>query len=334
MVNTNGRYNSINNRQLAILETLSTQSKTISQIAENVGISNGQTSQLVMKLHDLGFLSKERNGNSVTVSFSDRLFAEYLRGVILRDRIDLRNTLKHPCFDILLVLGDRELDRKKIGLEVKASPYQVRSCTRELEKKGFVGKHGDNITLSGSLPFFASFLKSYSSYSNFRKLKGLTKKGVIVWQRANEFIFFAPSDEKIENAQLTGVSAMSRYGIDIVSERAYYHCFENGRQLRIEDIAIDTLLAANPRPRAILYALLFLRKMMEEVDAEYLISRGKEVGEERIVRDLLAFLRGKKPKSEGFPSREEFSQTCAVYGVNPSIQISSQKKTSSTGSSI
>lgn len=315
MMNTNDRCNSINNRQLAILETLSTQQKTIGQIAEDVGISNGQTSQLVMRLHDLGFLSKERNGNSVTVSFSDRLFAEYLRGVILRDRIDLRNTLKHPCFDILLVLGDRELDRKMIGLEVKASPHQVRSCTRELEEKGFLGRHDDKITLSRSLPFLASFLKSYSSYLNFRKLKELTSKGVIVWERTREFIFFAPTDEHVEGAEITGISAMSRYNIDMVSNRAYYHRFESGRELRAGDVAIDTILAANLQPRGILYSLLFLKKI-ENFDRKYLISRGKEIGHEKIVTDLMRFLDGKDVGSRAFPSREEFAQTCYRYGVS------------------
>jgi len=324
--------NNINNKQLAILETLSTQQKTISQIAEDVEMSNGQTSQLVKKLHDQGFLCKKRNGNSVTVSFSDHLFAEYLRGLILNNQINLWDLLRHPCFDILLALADRKLDEKSIASEIDASWYQVDKCVLQLERKGILRNDDKEVTLSRSLPMLNDFLKSYSSYSNFAKLKELTSKGVIVWERTREFIFFAPTDEHVEGAEITGISAMSKYNIDIVSNRAYYHHFENGRKLRVGDIAIDTILAANLQPRGILYSLLFLKKI-ENFDRKYLILRGKDIGHEKIITDLMRFLEGKEVKSRAFPSEKEFAQTCYRYGVNLSKEDSSRQTTSSRSSS-
>lgn len=330
MRNTNNKQNNISNQQLAVLESLSRQPKTISQIAEDTEMSNGQTSQLVTKLHNQGFLCKKRNGNSVTVDFSDHLFAEYLRGLILNDRIDLQNLLRYPCFDILLTLTNRELDKKNVVSETDASEYQVKRCILQLEKKGILWGDRRIVTLSKSLPMLNDFLRSYSSHSNFAKLKELTRKGVILWEHTREFIFFAPMGEHIDNAEVTGISAMSRYDVDIVSDRVYYHCFENGRKLRVEDIALDTILASNFQPRGILYALLFLRKI-GDFDRKYLISRGKEIGYRWIAKDLVSFLDGKKVKSDAFPSREEFTKICARYGVNISREDTSRRKTSSTG---
>ena len=327
MSNTNG----INNQQLAILETLSTQSKTIGQIARDVGMSSGRTSQLVKTLQEDGFLHKERSGTSKRTSFSDRLFAEYLRGVILRNRIDLSDMFRYPYFDILLTLKDRELDKESLASETDASLYQVRKYVLQLERKGILRTSDGKVKISRTLPELNRFLDAYSSYSNHKRLRGMTSEGAIVWENALEFIFFAPIDEGISGAELTGISAMSRYGIDIVSDRVYYHYLGNGRELRVEDIAIDTILAANLQPRGILYTLLFLRKV-ETFDWKHLISRGKEIGHKKIARDLVNFLRGRDPRSRGFPSRGEFAQICARYGVNTSNEDSSPRMKSSKGS--
>ncbi|MEE9223490.1 MAG: helix-turn-helix domain-containing protein [Thermoplasmata archaeon] len=328
MDNTNG----INNQQLAILETLSTQSKTIGQIARDVGMSDGRTSQLVKRLQEDGFLHKRRSGTSKRTSFSDRLFAEYLRGVILRNGIDLSDMFRYPYFDILLTLKDRELDKESLADGTDASLYQVKKYVLQLERKGILRTSDGKVKISRTLPELNRFLKAYSSYSNLKRLRGMTSKGAMVWENGLEFIFFAPIDEGISGAEPTGISAMSRYGIDIISDRVYYHYFKNGKELRVEDIAIDAILAANLQPRGILYTLLFLRKI-ENFDREYLISRGVEIGHEKIARDLVNFLRGGDPKSRGFPSRGEFAQICARYGVNPSNEDSSLQMTSSRNSS-
>ncbi len=135
-----------------------------------------------------------------------------------------------------------------------------------------------------------------------------------MWETPHEFIFTVPVREDVANIAVTGISALSHQGIDIVSDRVYYHYFDSDIELREEDIPLDIILASNSRPRGILYALLHLRKI-SDFDRKYLLSRGKELGLEKTVRDLLRFLEGKKPKSKAFPSEEEFLRICAQYGV-------------------
>lgn len=301
-------------QHLAVLRSISMQEKSIGEIARDMGLSNSRASKLVDELHERGFLCKERRGNTVLAFFSDRLFAEYLRRVILMNRIDVSALFSRSCIDILNALSDREIESDLIAEETGIRLSRVRNCILELEEKGILSCRHGRVRISRTLPYLRSFAKTCSSYRNLRRLREITKKGIIVWENPCEFIFSVPAGEEVAGAEVTGVSAMSRYGIDIVSDRAYYHHFESGREFRMEDIAIDTILAANSEPRGMMYALLFMKRV-GECDREYLISRGRAVGLEGTMRDVLRFLSGKKSSTRTIPSREEFKQICFQYGV-------------------
>jgi len=305
---------SLNSRHLTVLRSVSAEARSIGEIARDIGLSHGRTSQLVEELRQSGFLGKDRRGNTVYAHFSDRLSAEYLRRIILMDSVDTSALLSRPCFDIFITISDREISAERIADETGVRRSQVSKSLLSLEEKGILSRHDDKVRLSRSLPHLTLFARTYSSYCNHRTLREVSAKGVIVWENPREFIFTVPVDEEITDAVATGISAVSRHGIDIVSDRAYYHRFDSGRELRHEDIAIDTILASNSGPRGILCALLFLRKI-GDLDRKYLISRGEEVGLEDTMRDLLRFLDGKETKPKDFPSREEFSAICAQYGV-------------------
>ncbi|MFQ5910423.1 MAG: winged helix-turn-helix domain-containing protein [Thermoplasmata archaeon] len=318
--------NSINHQHLTILQSVSAQARSISQIAEDIGLSNGRTSTLVTELKQNGFLEKDRQGNSVYAYFSDHLFAEYLRRIILKDNIDVSALFSRPCFDILITISDRDVSLERIAVELKVKRSKVSKCLLEMEEKGFLRKHSDKVRLSSSLSDLAWFAKTYYSYCNTRRLREISERGIIMWEAPREFIFAVPVGEDVANIAVTGISALANQGIDIVSDKVYYHYFDSERELREEDIPLDIILASNSRPRGILYALLYLRKI-DGFDRRSLLSRGKELGLEKTVRDLLRFLEGKKPKSKGFPSEEEFLAICAQYGVGQSRESSLRRQT-------
>ena len=318
--------NSINHRHLTILQSVSAQARSISQIAEDIRLSDGRTSTLVTELKQNGFLEKNRHGNTVYAYFSDHLFAEYLRRIILKNNVDVPTLFSRPCFDILISISDGYVSPERIAVELKVKRSKVSKCLLKMEEKGFLSKHSGKVRLSRSLHDLAWFAKTYSSYCNIRRLREVSEKGVIMWETPHEFIFTVPVGEDVANIAVTGISALSHQGIDIVSDKIYYHYFDSDRELREEDIPLDIILASNSRPRGILYALLYLGKI-NGFDRKYILSRGKELGLEKTVRDLLRFLEGKKPKSKAFPSEEEFLRICAQYGVERSRGSTSPRQT-------
>lgn len=318
--------NSINHQHLTVLRSVSAQARSIGEIAEDTGFSNGRASTLVTELEESGFLEKDRHGNSVYAFFSDHLFAEYLRRIILKNDVDVPALFSRPCFDILISISDRHVSPETIALELGMKQSEVSRCLLKMEERGFLRKHSGGVELSGSLPDLRWFTRAYYSYCSTRRVREISEKGIILWEAPHEFVFAVPVGERVSGATVTGISAMAHRGIDIVSDRVYYHYFDSDRELREEDIPLDIILASNSGPRGILYALLFLRKM-DGFDREYMMSRGKELGLEKTVGDLISFLDGNGSKSERFPTVEEFSGVCAQYGVGRSKGSTSPRMT-------
>jgi len=99
--------------------------------------------------------------------------------------------------------------------------------------------------------------------------------------------------------------------------------------LRIEDHALDMLLIDPLSTRNRLYALLYLKKNIENVEPAYLYSIAEVFGLREEVVEMMRFLEsktrgrvtgggvpgGEKRKPDFMPSYDEFKRLCRLYGV-------------------
>lgn len=135
----------------------------------------------------------------------------------------------------------------------------------------------------------------------------------MLWSGGLESIFSAPSLNDTSGVQATGVSAMGRYGVDLITRTNYYYCAYWEPELKVEDIALHTLLVDAHDVRGIIYSILVLKKA--GFDRERFMGEARRVGIEELAKEVVSFIVGKEVTYTFLPSRSDMEEYYAQYEV-------------------
>lgn len=301
----------IKRSELAVFSAVIEGSNALKEIADGSGLSTSRASELISKLVDKGFLVKKRDGLNKKIYLTETKHCDMLRR-LMSSGLKIEDVITDSKLNILMSILHAEKHPTKIAEEANLSHETLRKYFRELKKRGVIYSIEDRIRLSPSYPLLTSFIEEYASYLNRKVLMTMSVKGVIVWEMAREMIFKVPIDENVRSGVPTAITALSKYGIDILSEFSYYYYAPWVKSLRCEDIAVHTILLEDDSTRYLSYALLLLKK--EGYDVEYLAAKGNEYGLIGLVRDLINYLNGNEVEGH-LPSHDDFRSLCAQYGV-------------------
>jgi hypothetical protein len=157
------------------------------------------------------------------------------------------------------------------------------------------------------------FLQDFSKGASMAMLESIAPAGTILWSEGLEFIFTSRAPMSTRGVSETGITAMSKRGLQFISDTRYYYCAYWGPRLRKEDIAMHQILIDPNSTRNISYGLLFLMK--GGYNPAYLAKAGNAMGAGVLARQVAVYLRGEGVESPNFPNESDMEQLRAQYGV-------------------
>jgi hypothetical protein len=282
----------------------------LSEIAGDAGVSVSRCSQLLASLAEKDFLSYERKGRLRVAAVSNAKHASLLKS-LAQSGYNIADVFSYSKLDILFSLLPAPKTLSNLADETRLAPETLRKYARELKYLAVLFETPEKkISLSPN-PSLEDFLREYLSYVNRRIVREIHRDAALLWEHGREIILRVPLPHGEVKATPTGITAMSSYGIDIVSNYGYYYYAPFDYELRKEDIALHTVLAGR-ETRNMSYALLLLKT---GCDREYLIGKGREYMMEELAEEMTAYLEGKEVGDPIFPLRKEFDILCRQYGV-------------------
>ena len=290
----------------------------LAELSKSTGLSVPRTSQIVTSLERKGLIKKSRRGLAISITLSESNLSDRLASIFKRGQIDPRKILADSKLRILVSLSCRDLDKEKLALETGLSVETVRKYLRHLQELGVVKRRMDKYSLSSTVPHLSAFLPEWRSFVSRRKLREISRSGTILWECGNEFIFATTLHESPKEGFPTALTAMYDYGIELLVDEQYYHYIPWLKELKPEDVALDTVVTAPASSRMLTFTLLLLRTL-ERVDRAYLLERAEEMGIGGKASNMIRFLEGKKVDDPLFPTNEEFRRLATQYGVSTSM---------------
>ncbi len=282
----------------------------LSEIARDAGVSVSRASQLLASLSKKDFLKYERMGRIRVTTVSHAKHASLLKSLV-QFGYNVVDVFSYSKLDILFSLLPVPKTLSELAKKTKLSPETLRKYVRELKYLAVVFETPEKKISLSPYPPVEDFLTEYQGYVNRRTAVEFHKDATLFWEQGREIIIRIPLPHEVD-ATPTGITAMSSYSIDIISNYGYYYYAPFDYKLRKEDIALHTILIGK-ETRNISYALLLLKK--SGFEKNYLMRRGEEYRVDALAREMVAYLEGKGVTNPIFPPRKEFEVLCRQYGV-------------------
>jgi len=302
--------------EIELLKRVTESSSSVSELGKRLGKSQPRTSIILKKLQEKGFVALRRKGMSKLVEFDDTKHAILMRNLLLRyNHIPWENLLTSSSFTILNGIVHGLTNQE---LEEAISKTTLWRHLRDLMAHGIVIQEDNNYKINPRHETLINFFEEYANYTIQQLANEASEKASIIWRNFIEFLIRVPYQDKIRkpNFFLTALSALAKYGIEIISDYDYYFYTNRKRRLSKEDYTLHTLLVEKGNVTYVTYALLSIKKFREELSKSYLLKEAQRFGLEKQVNAMLLFLERKRPPANVvLPSWTEFKQKAEQYNV-------------------
>jgi predicted transcriptional regulator len=289
------KQQSLSKNELKLLREINIDNFSLEGLAKALSKSRFQTSRLLSKLREKGFLN--RIGNKLI--FQKQSFIP-----ILLDILDKNTHLIPILADSGINILKEMLEPSSIkDLESKTNLKQaiIYRKVKEAQKFSIVRKENKKYFLNSKIwPELKEFLESYKRY--LIRISPHLDSNILIRGKYDNIII-AESAKEIKDSCLTAFSVYSNYGIGIITPFNYYHIPKE--KLSIKQIFKDSLiiLRDDPEYRKQLYAMLF-----------YLKNKSKLKGiKSELVYKLREILSGKK--IEGYPSLNDIKEKAQQFDI-------------------
>lgn len=301
---------SLTTNELKAIQALIAGGLTIKELGELVGVSRRASSNIVHTLRDKG-IADYPGTRSSKVSLSGRLHAHALRQFIIEGTRPIE-VLAGGKLLILLSIHRHAKTVERISLETDLKVSTVERFLRELSKCGLVLIQDRRYRVPLSDPL-CPILASYARGSCQVQMEHISSGGVITWYDGLEFLFTADAISDYHHAHVTGLSAMSGYGLKFFTPRNEYHYRRWDGELNPITVALDILLAKPASKESVRYSLLLLMK--EHADMSVFKDDARNYGLDREAQAISDYLSGRTISEEWFPSELDVHQLLELYGV-------------------
>lgn len=228
-------------------------------------------------LRGKGFVELVREGPPKKVRLADSKHAQLFRKLTLEHRhMRFDRLLSGSALEVLAAVSWMDLgSRKEIHENSAVSEASVGRVLSRLRRSGMVTKRGQSYRVPERFRTLADFALEFRRYSNQKLAQSFSRDAVIVLERNMEFIVETGRKEEEKGFVLTGPSAFGRFGVALFMPTSYHYRSASGRELKLEDMIIHSLLL--PRSERAAIATLLVWKKNEKSMSPVSASKGRGV---------------------------------------------------------
>jgi predicted transcriptional regulator len=302
----------LNRNELRTFKAICDGAKSTADLAVVLKVSAISVYRAVESLSSKRMIETRRTGKRLLLSPSAHCHSKALAAYLGGSGRPIEPLIGSRLLVLLSVSSiPKSLDR--VAEEVMLSSESVRRIVWAL--KGFGAIHQDKSTLM--IPqqdtAMVRFSQDFSKGASMAKLESIAPAGTILWNEGLEFMFTSRTPVSSRGVSETGITAMSKRGLQFMSTAMYYHFAYWRPRLKKEDIAMHQILIDPNSTRNISYGLLFL--MREGYNPTYLAKTGYAIGAGVLARQIAVYLKGEVVENPHFPSQSGMEQLRAQYGV-------------------
>lgn len=251
--------------QLKILRSLCFKEyKNIDELAKGLNKSPSRVSVALKDLADKGFIETRKIGLSKQIVLSDNKHSSLLKTFISEyHHMKFEELLSGSTLEILLPITYSKVKFADIVRLSGCSERTVRRTMKKLKEFGMVTMDREFYYSIGPLHgLLSDFVKEFQSYLNIKSALSFSRTSVIPWQRGKEFLVKTSEEEKRRKWVFsTCYEKMYGYGVQLVlTNFRYYFYSPFKKHLKVEDVALHTLILDPTSSRNILYVLLLITK--------------------------------------------------------------------------
>ena len=279
--------------EVAILEELQAESRSISELADRLGKNQGWISEVVSDLADQHLI--EKNGQA---TYADTFEARLLS--TLFEKYNVEELLVGKKEDILRALNTEPQTVSALEKQGFASST-VYSALNDLQTFGVVEQQEDD-----RYRITDETLKQYLTASNPGNTYG------DVYEAEDGKIVISSDEEEVEG-EPTAFSAFHRYGVEYYPAKQYR--YQNGSSPGIEDVLIHAVKTAETCKQASMAAIFYLKhRSILESSELWKVANTWDCVEKWA--DTLAYADQREPKQEDrFLPWDEFTTLAQDYEV-------------------
>ncbi len=278
---------------LAIFKELK-KPKSISELADLLGLNHSTVSTAVSSLVTEGFVDKQRDGKKVLVKRSKTLYARSLEDILKEyPRLPVEKLFTNSSMEVLSALTHPH-NITDIAAMTGLNRHTVSAALSKLSGYGIVLKEKERFVLNKRHRQIVDLVNNYWRFAANQRLHDIADDAIILWQRGPEFLFKTQTDlgrSSEQNIHPTATTVFPGYNLQIITTTRYY--FHSKRQLRVEDHIIHTILIDPQNPTYNSYAL-FLATQSGAID---LLNAGRHYDMEKHIETLLEYQITKEKKS-------------------------------------
>lgn len=292
---------------------------SVAGAASALGLKVPQISKALAILSSKGLIYSQREGKSKSIRLADTKHATLFRNMSLQlSHMKLASLLSGASLEVLSVLCFmRPRNREEIARRSMVSEAWAARILTSLRQVGIAIKTDSHYAVSPRFQVIADFVMEFRRYLNQRLARSFSEDATIVWEKNNEFIIEASKDHEQRNFRLTGPSAFGRFGIVLFIPTSYYYHSPSGRELKLEDMIIHSLLLPQSE-RVTLAILLVWKKNEKSIRALHLLQKADEYGVKERADEMRRYMTtGGRERTRELPSWQEFMSRAEEYGLKP-----------------
>lgn len=302
----------LNKNELRVFQCICDGQYSATELSEATGLSVISIYRIVQSLSSKKLATSQRRGKSKVIARShhghSRALATYLEG-------NLRpiESLIGSRLLVMLSVSSNPKTIERIARETRLAEESIRKIIWELKGFGSITQDGDMVSIPPSDRALTRFLREFSEGACAAVLEDIASSGAVLWSEGLQFIFAAREPCDAPGVRDTGVTAMSRHGLQFLSDTKYrYYAYWKPR-LRPEDIALHNVLIDPNSSRGIAYSLLLLQKTGYR--KTYLRLQGESMGAGELAEQMIRYLDGESVENPFFPTREDMNELLGQYEV-------------------
>jgi len=306
------RMYALNINELRTFKAICDGTGSTAGLAKALNVSPISVYRAIQSLSSMKLIEARRTGKRLLHSPSahghSKALAAYLRG----NGRPIEPLIGSRLLVLLSVSSiPKSLDR--VAEEVMLTSESVRRIVWTLKGFGAIRQDKSTISIPQQDTALVRFLQDFSRGASMATLDSIAPAGTILWNEGLEFIFTSRAPVSSRGVSETGITAMSKRGLQFISDTRYYHCAYWRPRLKKEDIAMHQILIDPNSTRNISYGLLFL--MRGGYNPAYLAKAGYAIGAGVLAIHITEYLKGEVVDNPHFPNESDMEQLRAQYGV-------------------
>ncbi|MDO9537944.1 MAG: helix-turn-helix domain-containing protein [Thermoplasmata archaeon] len=269
----------VNNTELKILKTISTDVKSVMALAKALEKSKSYISECITHLEQMGFVDVQHQGNVTILHIARTPLGNEISKLLREEAImNSYKCIGGSRLKIMPLVLEPGYSAKEISERARLSPRTVQAILGGWRQMGLVVLRGRTYTLNTRHEVIISFADKYAEHRNLSHLKERHPDGTLVWHQRDEYIFSIEREISDGVYKPAAYSRLAELNFDIISRNEYYHYSPISSEISKAEALIQALKMdmLNPRVKQFIQQSIgngsVTHKELEEYSKKYSIQ--------------------------------------------------------------